>query len=157
MLAVMRGVQRRTINGVTARRCHPVTYKLPARQSIAPPSKSKGTTQIPVPDIDQSTLASLVTAGRASESESGLDVTISGVAAPIGGMAEFARDGIMIHGGGSNDPDPFLPYQPLCKMQGCTRVHNGDLDRLTAFVSGRMSDNIVVYTVIGSPLTLGNW
>ncbi|GAC1407443.1 MAG: hypothetical protein NVSMB64_14350 [Candidatus Velthaea sp.] len=132
----------------------PGHYKLGAPQSIAPPSKAEGKTQISVLDIDEGTLASLVTAGRASES--GLDVTISGVAAPIGGMAEFARDGIMIHGGGSNDPEPFLPFQPLCKTEGCTRVHNADLDRLTAFVSGRMSGNIVVYTAIGSPLTLGN-
>jgi len=131
----------------------PGHYKLGAPQSIAPPSNAEGDTQIPVLDLDQVTLSALVTAGRASES--GLEVTIGGITAPIGGMTQFSRDGIMIHGGGSNDPQPLESFQPLCKTEGCTRVHNADLDRLTAFVNERMNGNIVIYTAIGSPLTLG--
>jgi hypothetical protein len=130
----------------------PGHYTLGAPEPIDPPSLAEGVAQIPVHDVDEQTLANLVRAGVASES--GTNVTIGGVAAPIGGLSRFGRGGIMIHGGGSNDPKPLEPFQPLCKTEGCTRVHNADLDRLTAFINARISGSTVIYTAIGSALTL---
>jgi hypothetical protein len=132
----------------------PGHYKLGAPQNINPASIAEGNAQVPVFDLDQQTLAALVTAGQAGAS--GTDVTIGGITASIGGIAKYGRDGIMIHGGGSNDPEPLAPFQPLCKTEGCTRVHNADLIRLTSFLGQRVANNIIVYTAVGVPVALGH-
>jgi hypothetical protein len=136
----------------------PGHYALQSPQSIAPPLVSEGAWQIPVTDISTATLANLVNAHRASEA--GTQVLIAGIALPIGELGQHGRDGVMLHGGGSNlanlDPpqDPLAPFQQLCKTHGCTRLHNADLARLVAFLQPLMSGNTAVYTVVGEPLKL---
>jgi hypothetical protein len=50
-----------------------------------------------------------------------------------GEVADSNRQGIGIHGGGSNPnlvPDPYADDQPLMGTQGCIRLHNGDVSDL---------------------------
>ena len=66
----------------------------------------------------------------------------------------------MIHGGGSNAPDPFAADQPLCATEGCTRVHNADWPTLVNDLAGThlgfppaagsaAFPETIVYTVVG--------
>jgi hypothetical protein len=136
----------------------PGHYALQQPQPIAPALASEGAWQIPVTDLSTQALTKLVAAHIASES--GTDVTIGGVSLPIGGLARHGRDGVMLHGGGSNlanlnpPQNPLEPFQPLCKTFGCTRLHNADLGRLAMFLQPLVNDNTVVYSVIGDPIKL---
>lgn len=132
--------------------CPPGHYLLEAPQVIAPPSAAEGAWQMPVVDLPSATIARLVQAHDATQS--GPDLTVGGLTQPVGQLAKYGRSAIMIHGGGSNDPDPLADYQPLCKTDGCTRLHNADLKRLVAFLSPLFADNTVVYTIAGAPLPL---
>lgn len=135
----------------------PGHYVLGAPQRFAPIA-SEGAGQIPVADIDGNTIEILVNAGKASAA--GAELNIGGVVLPTGQLAAFARDAIMVHGGGSNlallDPpqDPLAPYQALCKTLGCTRLHNADLARLETFLDEKRAGNTVVYSAVGRPLPL---
>lgn len=130
----------------------PGHYRLQNCEPIAPPIRSEGGGQIAVTDLDPVTLTELTNAGHVIMSGEGC--TIGGILAPLGGMAKYARAAIMIHGGGSNAPDPFAPFQVLCKTEGCTRVHNADLTRLMRFFSDRASSNTFIYTAVGDPIHL---
>ncbi len=132
--------------------CPPGHYVLEAPQSIAPPSAAEGAWQMPVADMPSAVADRLVEAHDAARDGSSL--TIGGISQPIGQLAKYARSAIMIHGGGSNDPDPLADYQPLCKTDGCTRLHNADLERVVTFLSPLFGDNTVVYTIAGTPLPL---
>jgi hypothetical protein len=132
--------------------CPPGHYVLEAPQNIAPPSAAEGAWQMPVADLSSAVAERLVDAHDATRD--GSNLTIGGLAQPIGQLAKFSRSAIMIHGGGSNDPDPLADYQPLCKTDGCTRLHNADLARVVAFLSPLFAGNTVVYTIVGDPLPL---
>ncbi len=130
----------------------PGHYLLAAPQSIAPPSAAEGAWQIPVGDLPSATASALINAGDATQA--GPNLVIGGISQPLGQLAALGRGGIMIHGGGSNDPDPLADYQPLCKTEGCTRLHNADLARVVAYLSPLYGGNTVVYTIAGAPLPL---
>ena len=116
------------------------------------PIPSEGYGQIPVSDMDADSLAQLVKSGYATCS--GLTATIGGVEAPIGQLAQYDRSAIMLHGGGSNAPDPYAAYQPLCRTNGCTRLHNADFKALAAFLQPLVDGNVIVYTAIEAPAAL---
>lgn len=132
--------------------CPPGHYLLETPQSIAPPSHAEGAWQIPVVDMPSATASRLVDAHDATRD--GANLVLSGVSLPLGQLARYGRAGIMIHGGGSADPDPLENYQPLCKTEGCTRVHNADLSRIVAYLTPLFGGNTVVYTIAGTPLPL---
>lgn len=132
--------------------CPPGHYLLERPQAIAPPSAAEGWWQIPVADLSSATAESLVEAGRASRD--GANLIVGGVSQPLGQLAQFGRAAIMVHGGGSNDPDPLADFQPLCKTLGCTRLHNADMARVVAHLSPLFDDNTMVYTIAGAPLSL---
>jgi hypothetical protein len=92
----------------------------------------------------------------AVSTQDGPNLVIGGISQPLGQLAKFARSAIMIHGGGSDDPDPLEDYQPLCKTEGCTRLHNADLARVVAFLSPLADGNTIVYTIVGAPLPLSS-
>jgi hypothetical protein len=126
-------------------------YLLGPIQTFAPIA-SEGAAQIDVSDLPSVVLQDLVAIHAAVALGDG--VVIGGVGAPVGQLAKYGRDGIMIHGGGSNAPDPFAPYQQLCKTEGCTRVHNADLARLVAYLLASFNGNHVIYSTVGDPLPL---
>ena len=134
----------------------PGHYCVTAVDPIDPAIVSEGAGQIEVHDIGPATLSLLEGAGKAISAGSNVD--IGGIGLPVGGLARYSREGIMIHGGGSNlvehGLNPLAPDQPLCKTEGCTRVHNADLARLMTLLNEEMSDNTVVYSVIGDPTPL---
>jgi len=136
----------------------PGHYLLTCVQSISPPLTSEGAGQIPVVDIDQQTLDKLTDAGKASGPPDA--VTIGGFTLATGALSTNKRDGVMIHGGGSNllklDPpqDPLAPMQELCKTYGCTRMHNANLATLMAFLAPRFANETVVFSAIGDPAPL---
>lgn len=128
----------------------PGHYTLTHVEPIQPPIASEGPGQIYVGDLDAATARVLPGA-----TVDGVNVTLAGVTLPIGNLAKFARAEIMIHGGGSNAPDPFAPHQDLCKTEGCTRVYNADLPGLMHIVSdGLKGGQHVLFTVIGEPAPL---
>jgi hypothetical protein len=117
----------------------------------------EGPYRIPVSDMDAATLATLTAAGDASGA--GSAVQIGGITLPIGGIAANGRDGILLHGGGTylhglTPPEDQAPFQPLCKTEGCTRLHNADLIRLVGYLAPLFAGNTVVYSIFGNPLPL---
>lgn len=95
---------------------------------------SEGYGQISVADVDDATKQRLIDAGDCTVS--GDNLVIGGIALPRGGLAANGRGAIMVHGGGSNAPDPLAPQQPLCATEGCTRVHNADWPTLVNDLAG---------------------
>jgi hypothetical protein len=120
---------------------------------------SEGYGQIYVEDLDDATKQKLINAHLCTVQ--GETLVIGAIALPRGGLAANGRSEIMIHGGGSNAPQPLAPTQPLCATDGCTRVHNKDWPTLVnaltgthlsfppAAASGTFPE-IVVYTVVGN-------
>jgi hypothetical protein len=119
---------------------------------------SEGYGQIYVVDIDDGTKQRLVDAGLCTIS--GDNLVIGGFALARNGLAQNQRAAIMVHGGGSNAPDPFAAMQPLCATDGCTRVHNQDWPTLVNLLAGTSLSfppapaggtfpETVVYTVVG--------
>lgn len=132
--------------------CPPGHYVLDAPESLSPPTAAEGSWQIPVVDMPGAVAERLVAAGHAVRD--GGSLVMGGISQPLGQLEKFSRSAIMVHGGGSNDPDPLADYQPLCKTNGCTRVHNADLKRVVAFLAPLFDGNTVVYTIVGVPLPL---
>lgn len=136
----------------------PGHYLLTSVQRISPALASEGAGQIPVVDLDQGSLNELVAAGKANGSASAL--TVGGITLATGGLQACKRDGIMIHGGGSNlaklrpPQDPLAPMQGLCKTYGCTRMHNANLATLMTFLAPLFVDDLVVFSAIGDPVPL---
>jgi hypothetical protein len=119
---------------------------------------SEGYGQIYVADLDDATMQRLVDAQVCSVQ--GDDLVIGEIALPRGGLAANGRDAIMVHGGGSNAPQPLAAMQPLCATDGCTRVHNADWPNLVNVLAGTSLafppdagggtfPETVVYTVVG--------
>jgi hypothetical protein len=106
---------------------------------------SEGYGQIYVADLDDATKQRLIDAGDCSVK--GDYLVIGGVALPRGGLAAWGRAAIMVHGGGSNAPDPLAAQQPLCATEGCTRVHN---------VAWPMLVNDLAGTQLGFPPAAGS-
>lgn len=132
--------------------CPPGHYRLGVPQFFDPPINSEGYGQIPVLDIDADTLAALAASGHAVVDGSSVD--IGGTVLPIGQLAKYKRSEIMIHGGGSNAPDPLADEQQLCRTFGCTRIHNAEWKTLAAWLAPQYDDNTVIYSIIGDPVAL---
>lgn len=132
--------------------CPPGHYILDVPQSITPPIPSEGSWQIPVLDMPSSDVTTLLAAHDASQQ--GSNLSVGGVALPLGQLAYYGRSAIMIHGGGSNLQNPYADYQELCKTEGCTRLHNADLARLARYLLANADGNTVVYSIVGDPLPL---
>ena len=132
----------------------PGHYVLKAPEALTPRLVAEGAWQIPVDDISDATVTLLVAAGDAERSATG--AVIGGIDLPLGQLARFGRSAILIHGGGSalGNPACFAGSQPLCKTEGCTRMHNADLAALVAYLQPRVAGNTVVYSIFGSPLVL---
>lgn len=134
--------------------CPPGHYMLGAPQMFDAPITSEGFGQIPVLDLDQQTVKDLAGAGKLVIESNG-KATIGGINLPLYQLAVYNRSAIMIHGGGSNAPQPLADYQELCKTEGCTRTFNAqwkDLaSRLTPAV---MASNVVIFSIIGDPVIL---
>jgi hypothetical protein len=119
---------------------------------------SEGYGQIYVADLDDATKQRLIDNGLCRVK--GDYLVIGGIALPRGGLAAWGRSEIMVHGGGSNAPDPFAAVQPLCATDGCTRVHNQDWPVLVNDLAGTTLHfppdvasgtfpETVVYSVVG--------
>lgn len=130
----------------------PGHFKLEPVQFFNPPIASEGFGQIPVEDLDVDSLAALVKAGRAVVT--GVNADIGGITLKIGQLAAYGRSDIMIHGGGSNSPDPLADNQGFYKTDGCTRMLNKDWKTLATWLAPQFAGNIVVYSAIGDPSTL---
>jgi hypothetical protein len=131
----------------------PGHYVLGTPQWFEQPIPSEGYGQIPVLDIDADLLNTLVAGGKASLD--GAVVTIGGIPGAVGQLLQYDREAIMIHGGGSNDPEPLADEQPLCKTEGCTREHNADWKDFADWVRAQQdAGNHVIYTATGDPVIL---
>ncbi len=132
--------------------CPPGHYVLSPPQRNDPAIVSEGAWQIPVNDMSHTAAQNILNAHHATQD--GPNLLISGVSLPLGQLAQYGRAAIMLHGGGSALPDPFADYQTLCRTEGCTRLHNADLQRLVTYLSPLYNGNTVVYTIVGAPLPL---
>ncbi len=134
-------------------------YVLGPPETLAPPIASEGPAQIPVLDISTATMEELLQAGKASASPTGY--VIGGIHLPAGQLARYGnRRGLLLHGGGSNlaklkpPQDPLANDQALCRTFGCTRLHNGDLNDLVAFLRPLLNGNTVIFSAVGDPKPL---
>jgi hypothetical protein len=125
---------------------------------VAGAVSSEGYGQISVVDLDDAMKQKLIDAGACKVQ--GDYLVIGGIALPRGGLAAWGRSAIMVHGGGSNAPQPLAPMQPLCATEGCTRVHNADWPTLVNDLAGTHLSfpppagsgafpNPVIYRVVG--------
>lgn len=130
----------------------PGHYKLEPVEYFNPPLLSEGYGQIPVLDLDVDALAAIVKAGRAVVN--GTLADIGGITAPLGQLAVYDRSAIMIHGGGSNSPNPLAEDQGLYKTDGCTRMLNKDWKVLANWLEPQFDGNYVIYSAIGDPVKL---
>ena len=117
------------------------------------PIASEGFGQIPILDFDASACSALANAGDGTFN--GLSATIGGIEAPIGQLAAYGRSALMIHGGGSNAPDPLADYQGLWRTYGCQRLENLPWRTLANYLIPLQPGNIVVYTALETPADLG--
>lgn len=129
-------------------------YALGAVEKFATPIASEGYGQIPILDLDSGALGDLVKSGHAVVN--GLSAAIGGLEAPLAQLAKYDRSALMIHGGGSNDIDPFSDYQPLLRTEGCTRMHNSDWRELAAWLQPLYAGNTIVYTALETPQELSD-
>jgi len=132
----------------------PGHYQLTTIDHIDPPIASEGAAQIQVEDLDADALDALIRDAHAMHAPGAVPAAnIGGLHGDLGGLARHGRAAIMVHGGGSNAPDPFAPRQQLCKTFGCTRMHNEDLATLVAYLEHH-PDRRTVFTVLGDPAPL---
>lgn len=131
----------------------PGHYMLSAVQIFDAPINSEGYGQIPLQDLDDATLRTLVTDQKAADAGNGL-YSIGGIALPVKQIAALSRIALMIHCGGSNAPDPLADHQELCCTFGCTRMYNVDWRALAAWLAPKYNANVVIYSVYGDPRTL---
>jgi len=127
-------------------------YTLASFEHIDPPIASEGALQIDVADLSSDTWVRLYEAGLAHGTQS--EATIGGVSLPLDGLANNGRSAIMIHGGGSNLGAQALdPDQQLCATEGCTRMHNQDLEPLLELLDGAGGTfpETVIFSVVGDP------
>ena len=117
------------------------------------PIASEGYGQIPVLDVDAGSLAKLMQGGYATVN--GLTATIGGIEAPLAQLSQYDRSGIMIHCGGSNSPDPLADNQGLFRTYGCQRMLNVDWKELAAFLQPLQDGNVIVFTTLETPASLG--
>lgn len=129
-------------------------FRLAPVQFFGTPIASEGYGQIPIIDLDAESLASLVRGGYARAN--GLTANIGGIEAPLAQLSEYDRSALMIHGGGSNAPEPLAPHQGLYRTFGCTRMENEDWQALAAWLQPLYAGNIVVFTALETPADLGH-
>ena len=127
-------------------------YVLQRPQHFDPPIASEGYGQIPIVDLDAATLEQIVKAGKGTVN--GLTANIGGIEAPLLQLSKYDRSALMIHGGGSNDPQPLIDFQPLLRAYGCSRMHNADWRELAAWLEPLYDGNTVVYSALETPATL---
>jgi hypothetical protein len=117
------------------------------------PIVSEGYGQIPVSDVDAESLSQLVKGGYAKVN--GLTANIGGIEAPLAQLSQYSRSAIMVHGGGSDSPDPLADNQGLYRTEGCQRMLNADWKELAAFLQPLQDGNVIVFTALETPASLG--
>jgi L,D-transpeptidase-like protein len=132
--------------------CPPGHFILGTPQIFEAPIASEGFGQIPVSDLDATTLGTLVSAGKAVAN--GVVVTIGGLELEIGQLDKYNRSAIMVHGGGSNAPSPLADFQTLCKTDGCTRMYNQEWQKLATWIQDNSTNETVVFSITGDPVIL---
>lgn len=138
----------------------PGHYVLTKIDHFNPPVVSEGFGQIYVEDMSESTAELLIKANRAtlvSPATTPLSramLNIGGTVASIGGFTLWNRAEIMLHGGGSNAPEPFADEQMLCKTEGCGRMYNSNWKTLAAYLEPLFASETIVLSVIGAPVAL---
>jgi hypothetical protein len=133
--------------------CPPGHYLLQAPQFFPTPIPSEGFGQIPVVDIDDATLRTLISGAKAKLNANGT-YTIGGIDLSINQLSRYNRSAIMLHGGGSNAVDPYADYQTQCATEGCERMYNAEWKKLAGFLAANQAGNTIVYSVVGDPVTL---
>lgn len=113
----------------------------------------EGHYQINVLDLSDDTKEALIKAGKCTADVANGTLNIGGVVLARGGIAAHRREGIMIHGGGSNLGSHALdPMQTLLRTWGCTRVHNADLEKLVELVNkAHAAGSHIIFSCIGDP------
>jgi hypothetical protein len=136
----------------------PGHYRLPGRLEHDPATPEDGPGLIYVDDLDQRLLQRLLDAGRAKRRDGGIE--IARLPGAVGGLARYARTGIVIRGGGAPaangwPDDPLAPFQQLTPSDGGVRAHNADLARLLMILGPELDRaETVVLTVLGDPSPL---
>jgi hypothetical protein len=130
----------------------PGHYLLTGVQDNGPDCLSEGPFQIDVSDIDDASLRQLIDAGKATLQMDGA-YDIGGIVLPIGQLAKYVRDAIMLHGGGTNDgPHALDDFQELLRTFGCGRVHNATIKQLAVVVRQALAaGQHVVFSAVGTP------
>lgn len=128
----------------------PGHYKLTQVERINPPIASEGAGQIYVADLTGSDYFKLAQSNKVKPIAAAR-WNIGGIELPVGMLGHYSRSEVMLHGGGSNAPDPFAPKQLLCKTYGCTRLYNQDLETLMGYLEPIFAakNQFVIYSVIG--------
>ena len=134
----------------------PGHYRLLGQIEHDPATAEEGPGAIDVGDLDQTTLRRLVDAGRARTR--GESIEIASLLGRAGGLAQYGRTGIVIHGGAgaanlaAADDDPLAPYQRLTRSDGGIRLHNADLARLLIILMPAFAEkSTIVLSVLGDP------
>ncbi len=139
-------------------RIPPGHYLLANPQVFAAPISGEGAGQISILDIDAATLANLIGASLAIQTNTRgtPGAVIGGIDLPLNQLMDWGnRQGLLIHGGGANLATHFNdPNQRLLRTYGCVRVHNADLLTLIGLVEQNRANETIIYTAYGDPAPL---
>jgi len=139
-------------------RIPPGHYVLADPLTFTTPISGEGSGQISILDMTDATLATLIAAGLATSSNTGgvAGAVIGQIDLPLRQLYAYGnRQGLLIHGGGSNLGSHFNDAnQRLLRTYGCVRVHNASLVTLLTFVKQNLGNETIVYTAYGDPAPL---
>lgn len=139
-------------------RIPPGHYVLDNPQVFSTPISGEGAGQISILDISPQVIANLVDASLATKTNTGgtAGAVIGGIDLPLNQLMAWGnRQGLLIHGGGTNLGSHFNDAnQRLLRTYGCVRVHNADLTTLIGFVKQNLANETIVYTAYGDPAPL---
>ena len=134
-------------------RIPPGHYILRDAVAFPTPMSSEGPGQIGIVDIDDATIYDLATSGFAQII--GQSANIGHIQLPLRQLTQWHRDGLLIHGGGTNLGSHFDDdYQRLLRTFGCVRAYNADLKELISLVEVRGANEHIIYSAYGDPAAL---